>query len=531
MEKLLRVLVLEDRPEDAELAVRALKSAGWEVDWLRVQTAAAFTEALDSRTWDVLLADFSVLGFGAMAALEQVQQRALDLPCIVVSGSIGEEMAITLLPAGVDDLIMKGHLHRLVPAVERALRETDQRRQRRRSEEARRVLAERWQLLLDHATEGLAVHQAIWDPDGRMADFRYVEWNHAAEQILGLPREVVLNSTGCQLFPAILSSGLLDRYARVMQTGVAEQIEDHHTSAQSPCVLDISCIRLDREHFVTLFRDVTERRAAEQRLRQYAAEVALGNQALERANAELERHNTELEEFAHVASHDLQEPLRKVVSFGDLLARALGDKLDPKCAQYLSLMQDATRRLQTLIRDVLVMSRADRAPLRKEPTRLEQCVRAALDLLSARLQETGAVVRIDPLPTVVVDPAQICQLYQNLVSNALKFRPPERTPAISITCEPGPQGPVLGVADNGIGIEPGYHDKIFEAFQRLHARDKYDGSGIGLAVCRKIVSRHGGTIWVESRVGEGSHFRFRLAQEPAAEPAGRIQREPSSACT
>jgi len=291
-------------------------------------------------------------------------------------------------------------------------------------------------------------------------------------------------------------------------------------------VLDVSCFRLDDEHLVTLFQDVTESKRAEEQLRRYAAEVALGNQKLERANIELEKRNAELEEFAHVASHDLQEPLRKVVSFGDLLARALGDRLDPKCRQYLGLMQDATRRLQTLIRDLLVMSRADRAPLRKGFTALEQCVRAALDLLSARLEESGAVVQVDPLPTLEVDPTQICQLYQNLLSNALKFSAPERPPQIRVTCESGPEGPVFGVADNGIGIEPEYHEKIFEAFQRLHSRDKYEGSGIGLAVCRKIVSRHSGRIWVESRLGEGSHFRFRLASAGDPWPGAPDQTQP-----
>jgi PAS domain S-box-containing protein len=526
MENPLRVLILEDSAPDAELAVRALQAAGWELDWERAETAEEFTRALGGQSWDLILADFSVLGFGAVTALEHVRERRLEIPLVVVSGSIGEEMAVKLLRAGAADFVIKGHLHRLGPVVERAVRESDHRRRHRQAEEERRVLAERWQLLLDHASDGVAVHQAIRDPQGRMTDFRYLEWNHAAERILGVRREQIVGRSGREVFPQILGSGLLRCYERVMETGVAEQIEDYlRRSAETPQALEISCVRLDGDHFVTLIRDVTERKAAEQRLRQYAAEVALGNQALERANAELEKRNAELEEFAHVASHDLQEPLRKVVSFGDLLARSLGEMLDAKAKRYLTLMQDATRRLQTLIRDLLVMSRADRAPLKREPVRLEQCVRAALDLLSARIQETGAVIQIEPLPTLVVDSAQICQLYQNLLSNALKFGAPERKPEIRVTCEDRGEGPVLGVADNGIGIEPEYHDKIFEAFQRLHSRDRYEGSGIGLAVCRKIVNRHEGAIWVESQPGAGSHFRFRLGGKTTAEDSGRLQRE------
>jgi PAS domain S-box-containing protein len=344
-----------------------------------------------------------------------------------------------------------------------------------------------------------------------LVDFRYLEWNQAAERMIGVRRDQVLGRTGREVFPDLRTGDLIARYAEILETSGAGRVEGLQLrSAPRSCILDISCVRLNENQFVTVFRDVTERHQAEEKLRQYSMEVALGNQALEKANAELAQRNAELEEFAHVASHDLQEPLRKVVSFGDLLAAGLGSRLDAKCARYLSLMQDATRRLQTLIRDLLLMSRADRAPLRKEPLPLEKCVQAALDLLSARIQETRAVIHIDPLPTLAVDPSQICQLYQNLLSNALKFLAPGRRPEIRITCEETASGPVLGVADNGIGVEREYRERIFEAFQRLHSRDKYEGSGIGLAVCRKIVARHGGAIWVESDVGQGSHFRFRL---------------------
>ena len=518
--KILRVLIVEDTPADAELAARALKSSDWTLDWRRVTDAEAFGRALDEDRWSVILADYSVPGLGALAAIEIVRQRELDIPLIVLSGTIGEQMASTLLRAGAADFLMKRHLDRLRPVAERALHQAAQRQEKQQADQGRRIFAERWQLLLDHAGEGVVVHQAIREETGRMVDYRHLEWNQAAERILGVPRDVALRRTGLDLFPGVASSGLLDCYRRVLETGRPEQLEDYQTrSTPRSAILDISVARLDDQHFVALCRDVTERKRSAQRLREYALEVAQANEALQEANAELAKRNVELEEFAHVASHDLQEPLRKVVSFGDLLVRALGDKLDAKPAQYLGLMQDASRRLQALIRDLLVMSRAGRAPLHRKPTSLEHCVREALDLLSARIQETGAAVEVAPLPTLVVDPAQICQLYQNLISNALKFHAPAVTPHIRITCEDVEQGLVLGVADNGIGIESEYHEKIFEAFQRLHGRDKYDGSGIGLAVCRKIVQRHEGSIWVESRPGEGAHFRFRLGKgEPAAGP-------------
>lgn len=538
----MRALILEDNPYDAELAVRALEQAGLGVEWLRVETSCAFEEALLSKQWDVIVADFSLPAFDASGALELLRTLGLDIPFVVVSGTINEEAAISLLRAGADDFITKGRLARLAPAVERAIREKREFREKRRAEGEVQVLARRWRLLLEHALDGIAVQEPVRDGRGVITDFRCLEWNRAAERILGVTREQALGQSGRMLFPGAEQTGLLAPYARVMDGGGSELIEGHSlTRGGRETILDISCFRLDEGHFVSLFRDVTGRKRSEEKLRQYAAETALGNRKLEqanveleRANEELERRNIELEEFTHVASHDLQEPLRKVVSFGDLLARELGGKLDAKCSQYLALMQTSTRRMQALIRDLLVMTRADRTPLRLEPKPLAECVRSALELLSGRIEETDAVVHIDPLPTLMVDPVQVCQLYQNLISNALKFGRPGVPPEISITCEPGPEGAlkdtpagdpegtpqgsvVLGVADNGIGIEREYHEKIFEAFQRLHAQAKYEGSGIGLAVCRKVVTRHGGRIWVESEVGKGSHFRFVLDGGPRKE--------------
>jgi len=237
---------------------------------------------------------------------------------------------------------------------------------------------------------------------------------------------------------------------------------------------------------------------------------------LEYQGLELERHAAAMEEFAHVVSHDLQEPLRTVITFGDLLARSLGDRLDDKSGQYLAMIRNAALRLRRLVQDLLTMSRADRAPLQLQPTPLTECVRSALELLSTAIAESGAVIQVDPLPTLPVDASQLTQLYQNLIGNALKFRT-ATPPRIHIACEQTPDGAVLEVADNGIGIEPEYREKIFEAFQRLHSREKYEGSGIGLAVCSKIVQRHGGRIWVESEDGQGSRFRFRLPPAAAAQ--------------
>ncbi len=235
----------------------------------------------------------------------------------------------------------------------------------------------------------------------------------------------------------------------------------------------------------------------------------LGQQG--RLNRQLEDRNRELEEFAYVASHDLQEPLRKLITFGGLLRRDLGDNLPERAGRHLDFITDAAGRMQTLVHDLLALSRAGKSESRRQLVAMDACIDKALDPLQMALESKGAEIHRDPLPELWCDPAMVTQIYQNLIGNALKFVADNR-PAIRLTAEQDGARWVLGVADNGIGIKPEYGGQIFQAFQRLHGRGEYEGSGIGLAVCRKAVEHHGGKIWVESELGRGAHFKFTLPQ-------------------
>ena len=235
----------------------------------------------------------------------------------------------------------------------------------------------------------------------------------------------------------------------------------------------------------------------------------LGQQG--RLNRQLADRNRELEEFAYVASHDLQEPLRKLITFGGLLRRDLGDDLPERAGRHLDFITDAAGRMQTLVQDLLALSRAGKSDSRRQLVAMDACIDKALDTLQMALESKGAEIHRDPLPELWCDPAMVTQIYQNLIGNALKFVADNR-PAIRLTAEQDGARWVLGVADNGIGIKPEYGEQIFQAFQRLHGRGEYEGSGIGLAVCRKAVEHHGGKIWVESELGRGAHFKFTLPQ-------------------
>jgi len=230
----------------------------------------------------------------------------------------------------------------------------------------------------------------------------------------------------------------------------------------------------------------------------------------ERLIAELQRSNGELQQFAYVSSHDLQEPIRMVTSYAQLLQKRYQGKLDEKADSYISYMVEAAHRMSSLIDDLLALSRVGRSKSPPAPVALEPVVQQALDNMRISIGESGAEVTYGPLPTVPGDEIQLLQLFKNLIGNAVKYRKKDVPPRVHISAVRKGNQWVFGVHDNGIGIEPQYHERIFVIFQRLHYREDYPGTGIGLSICQKIVENHGGRIWVESTLGEGSTFYFTL---------------------
>ena len=223
---------------------------------------------------------------------------------------------------------------------------------------------------------------------------------------------------------------------------------------------------------------------------------------------ELTRSNLELQQFAYVASHDLQEPLRKIQAFGDLLKTRYSETLSDQGRDYLTRMQNAAGRMQLLINDLLSLSRAGTRRQMFAAVDLNAITRAVLSDLEIRIQQLGATVQVSVLPSIEADVVQLNQLIQNLVGNALKFHRPNVAPVVQIHAELFVAAGVVAitVADNGIGFDEKYLDRIFQVFQRLHGRTEYEGTGVGLAVCRRIAERHGGTITAHSVPGEGARF-------------------------
>ncbi|MFF4650427.1 CHASE3 domain-containing protein [Streptomyces sp. NPDC001380] len=258
---------------------------------------------------------------------------------------------------------------------------------------------------------------------------------------------------------------------------------------------------------------------------------------------ELRRSNAELEQFAYVASHDLQEPLRKVASFCQLLEKRYGDKLDERGTQYIGFAVDGAKRMQVLINDLLTFSRVGRLNDARLPVELDRTLDKALANLAAAVEESGAVVeRPDALPEITGDPMLLAMLWQNLVGNAVKFRDPSRPPVVRIEARPDEEeGWHFSVTDNGIGIPGQFAEKVFVIFQRLHGRDAYTGTGIGLALCKKIVEHHGGRIWLDTDRAEGASIHFTLpavqagtaedgdAADPGSDAAASVPRPAAAA--
>lgn len=362
----LQVLLVEDSESDAELVVRALKKNEFEVSATVTPTAEEFLRAVKEKPPDIVLADYNLGQWRGVEAVDMLRREGLDIPVIMVTGALGDTLAVECIRQGATDYVLKDSLARLPEAVRRALREKKER-----------------------------------------------------------------------------------------------------------------CLRQQAE------------------------------QDLARKMDELARSNAELEQFAYVASHDLQEPLRMVAAYTQLLAERYSGKIDAQADKYIHYAVEGATRMQAMIQDLLAFSRAGRAEIDAQSVEVNDVVKVALENLQPVIQETGAVVKYDALPSVKANRIQITQLFQNLIGNAIKFRG-EKAPFVRIGAERRNGEWIFSVADNGIGIAEEYSEVIFAIFQRLHTRTEYSGNGIGLAICKKIVERHGGRIWVESEQGKGSSFKFTL---------------------
>lgn len=364
---------------------------------------------------------------------------------------------------------------------------------RKHAEQAMRASEERFRALAESANDAILTV----DDHGRV-----VHCNESIERIFGYSCEEMTGEPVSRLLPDQYLGDERSGFWTFMGNGkhllgrTLELIGRRKNGKEFPLEVSLAAFETEEGSFVTaILRDITARKQADE--------------ALEEKVKELARSNAELELFTYVASHDLREPLRTVGSNVQLLARNLSDRMDADSRRQVDFAMGGVRRMQALIDDLLAYSRVGTEGRAFEGVDCADVVQEAIQALTVAIEETGGIVKVGPLPRVSADRSQLIQLFQNLLSNAIKFHGGE-PPAVDVGADREEDAWLFTVRDRGIGIDREYADHVFTIFQRLHAPEEYPGTGIGLAVCRKIVERHGGRIWAESEPGRGSAFRFTI---------------------
>ena len=487
MSDALKVLVIEDSELDFKLIERELKRGGGKVSCQRIQTAQELTLALAQPGWSVVISDYNLPGMRFEDTLAQLTSCLRETPLILVSGYIGEEKAVELLKQGAWDFVLKDNLLRLLPAINRCLHKAEDRRRLHQSESDLRVSHETLRNILDTTLDG------FWQVD---CDGKLTGVNPAYSLQSGYTREELLGMQVTDLEAAESVSETAEHLKLLIAKGNDQFESKHRRKDGSLWHVEVSATfrNIAGGQFFVFLRDITARKQAEE---------------------ELKRSNGELEQFSYAISHDMRQPLRMIASYLQLLDRSLGEKLDAETSEYLDFAKDGAQRLDQMMVALLEYSRVGRKGEPAAWAESRSLLDEALLFLQPAIKEAQAEIDIQgDWPRVRVSRDELTRLLQNLIGNALKFRCAGRTPEISISSATVEKTWRVCVSDNGVGIIPDQIGRLFQVFQRLQSRTAYEGTGIGLALCRKIAEHHGGNIWAESAgAGQGSRFCVSIPQE------------------
>jgi PAS domain S-box-containing protein len=502
MKELIKILHLEDSLIDAEFVQRELTRAEMKYEIKVVGNKADYIKALKTFSPDIILADHSLPSFNSEDALALKKELGIDIPFILITATVSEEYAVSIMLNGADDYILKDRLQRLPTAVlniiEKYRREKERLELQAVSLKKIEESEKRYREIVETAQEG------IWMTDENnltvFVNKKLTEiLGYSSEEILGKSILYFMDEETKKTAELIMNRQKYSTKKMYECRFICKSGNVIWTSLANNFLLD------DEGKFkgmLCMVTDITERKNSEEELTQL-------NNALKKSADELVASNRELEKFAYAASHDLQEPLRMVSGFLQLLQDKYGNELDDTAQKYINFAVDGASRMKTLIFDLLEFSRV--STVKKENTLIDlnELVNKTLLNLRAAVEESKAVVTVQKLPKVFANEFHLIQLFQNLIGNAIKYRGSE-SPLIEIGFAEKDSMREFFVRDNGIGIDPVNYERVFVIFQRLHNRTEYAGTGIGLAVCRKIVELHGGKIWVESSKGKGSTFYFTL---------------------
>ncbi len=518
----IRVLLLEDNPADKELLECHLREAGFVFNSKTVDSRKTYTKALREFHPDLILSDYDLPAFTGTEALQIRKKLCPETPFILVTGAIGEERAIEVLTGGATDYVLKKNLSRLLPAIQRALKEACEHKmrrsveaelekhrnhltelikertsqleteigERRRAEEALRESEEKYRLIYETNLNGI-----LFTIPGE----RVISANPAAQRILGMTEKEIIEAG---------KEGILD----VSDPRTGPALEERARTGKF--IGELKCRKKGGKTFIAegsatlfknkrgqafssiIFHDVTWRRKAAQKLKE-------NEQRLEEANRELES-------FTYSVSHDLRAPLRAIDGFSAMLKDALDGRSGQEEKRKIDLIRENVRKMNHLIDDLLSLSRVGRSEVKREKIDMNKLAASAWKQQLLVNPKIAVALEIGDLPEAVGDGSLVFQVFSNLLSNAVKYSRKRKKPVIRIGSEIQAEGNVYHVRDNGAGFNMKYSDKLFGVFQRLHSESEYEGTGVGLAIIQRIVNRHGGRVWAEGKVGKGATFYFSL---------------------
>lgn len=511
----IRLLHLDDDPSDAELIRRRLQAAGLSCDILWVNCKEAFESALERESFDLVLSDYKLPGYDGLSALRHVREKQPELPVIMMSGGLSEEEAVDCLKAGATDYVLKQRPQRLDTAIRRALMEKDERAALRRAEEEirRQTLFLRQVIDLnpnfifakDRAGRFVLVNQAMAEAYGT-----------TVEEMLGKAEADV--TSDAQEVARFLKADL-ETMDTLRDVFIAEEkIIDAAGKVRWLQTVKRPIVAADgtADRVLGVAMDITERKRAKDETMRLNADL---EERVRQRTAQLQAMNTELEAFSYSVSHDLRSPLNAIDGFSQLLVRLDGEKISDKGRHYLNRIRAGTRQMSELIEGLLSLAQLSRDQPRSQGVDLSAISRQVEQAFREREPERQVQTHIQDGLLTHGDPRLLSVAMNNLLGNAWKFTAKQAVARIDVGSELGADGSTLYfVKDNGAGFDMAYAEKLFGTFERLHSQSDFSGTGVGLATVKRIIDRHGGRVWAESRVNEGATFYFTLGREVESGP-------------